>query len=130
MAASAQEVLTIALKLIGDEDASGELTSRALDIMNVLTRELFRYSDTFAANAAVQPSAAALTVLTDELPLDEALCRAVLPYGLAAHLLIDSDPAAASFFQQRYEELIVRVGMAVPSASEAIGDIYGGLGCR
>lgn len=46
--------------------------------------------------------------LDTTLPLADELCRGVLPYGLAAHLLMEEDPAAANFFQQRYEELLER----------------------
>ena len=38
--------------------------------------------------------------------LDDYIAQTVMPYGLAAHLLIDENPTVASFFQQRYEELL------------------------
>lgn len=64
---------------------------------------------------------------------DQALClpggpaREVLPYGLAAHLFLEEDPAAANFFQQRYEELLERHRRRAGAAIEAIAPPYGGL---
>lgn len=42
------------------------------------------------------------------LEADDTYCVGVLPYGLAAALLLDENPTAAAFFQQRYEELRLR----------------------
>jgi hypothetical protein len=50
-----------------------------------------------------------------------------MPYGLAAHLLLGEDDAKASFFQQRYDELIAKYGNKTPRTSEAITDLYGGI---
>ena len=53
---------------------------------------------------------------------------AAMPYGLAANLLVDENPAPASFFQQRYEELRA-VYLARRKASiEDIEMLYGGVG--
>lgn len=51
----------------------------------------------------------------------------VLPYGLAANLLIDENPTAASYYQQRYEELRDRFSILQPAAQGEVQDIYGGL---
>lgn len=96
----------IALMDSGDE-ATGQMDTgstraykhRTASILNLLGQECAGYS------------AEKWTPLTDleaELSLDDGLCQGVLPYGLAAHLLLEEDPAAANFFQQRYEELLER----------------------
>ena len=46
-----------------------------------------------------------LTTIDDELQVDDVTGRVIIPYGLAAHLLLDENQDSASFFQQRYEEL-------------------------
>lgn len=51
-----------------------------------------------------------------------------MPYGLAAHLLLDENPTAASFFNQRYEELKASLRAGLPTMSEDIEDVYGS-GC-
>lgn len=73
---------------------------RALSILNLLGQECQGYS----LEGTWEP----LTGFETALPLENGLCQGVLPYGLAAHLLLEEDPAAANFFQQRYEELLER----------------------
>ena len=57
--------------------------------------------------------------------VDAPFMRAVLPYGLAAHLLTDENPPAASFYQQRYEELLGLFIRRQPAEAEPIEDVYG-----
>lgn len=73
---------------------------RTLSILNLLGQECQGYS----LEGTWEP----LTGFETALPLEDGLCQGVLPYGLAAHLLLEEDPAAANFFQQRYEELLER----------------------
>lgn len=50
-----------------------------------------------------------------------------LPYGLAAALLVDENPSAASFYQQRYEELRAwYIARAQASAGDIV-NLYGGI---
>lgn len=98
---------TIGLMDSGDE-ATGEMDTgstrpykhRALGILNLLGQECQGYAHEKGWEEAKD--------LAEPLRLDDELCRGVLPYGLAAHLLLEEDPAAANFFQQRYEELLDR----------------------
>jgi hypothetical protein len=48
-----------------------------------------------------------------------------MPYGLAAHLLLDENPSAASYYQQRYDELKATLTRGLPQSSEDIEDVYG-----
>ncbi len=67
-----------------------------------------------------------LEALDDPLLLvPDRYARGVLPYGLAAHLLADENPNAASFLQQRYEELRDRSALRRPATCDRITDIYG-----
>lgn len=79
--------------------------------------------------AGKRPIVGVIASMTDDINLDDYICRSVMPYGLAAHLLLDENPSAASFFQQRYEELLrgLRSG-GIPTGSEDIVDVYGGCG--
>ena len=44
--------------------------------------------------------------MEDAIPVgDSSYALGALPYGLAANLLVDENPTAAGFYQQRYEEL-------------------------
>ena len=53
----------------------------------------------------------------------------VMHYGLAANLLVDENPAAASFYEQRYEELrnIYFARFGAEGGDGAIEDLYGGI---
>jgi len=49
-----------------------------------------------------------------------------MPYGLAANLLIDENPAAASYFQQRYEDLLNKKKSRAKADIGSIEDVYSG----
>ena len=88
-----------------------EYRVRTLGILNVLRHELYPYSDTFAAQAggkrAVCPE---LKTMEQPIDLDDAVAQGIMPYGLAAHLLLGENDAMAAFFFQRYAELIYAIG--------------------
>ena len=108
-----------------------EYRHRTLAILNVLIPELYPYSDTFKKNREWEkgrrPVAARLDSLGDTIDLDDYCAGTVLPYGLAAHLLMDENPSTANFFQQRYDELKLTAQRGLPAESEEIVDVYGGL---
>lgn len=91
---------------------------RTLGILNILGQECEGYSLTGRWTP--------LEEFETELPLEDGLCQGVLPYGLAAHLLLEEDPAAANFFQQRYEELLERWRRRQVSVEE-LETPYGGI---
>lgn len=128
---TAKDVFDIAIGLMAS-DTNGatdtadtmEYKNRTLFILNALMGELYPYSDTFQeAQDGKRPVVAPIWDLEAQLPLDDFLARTVLPYGLAAHLLLEESPERASFFQQRYEELIQKLGHS-PRNFERIIDVY------
>lgn len=133
---TAQRVFDIAMGLMdevnestGSTDTSDtrEYKVRTLFILNALRGELFPYSDTFAVEEpGKRPILAVIQDFADIIGMDDYICQSVLPYGLAAHLLLDENPSAASFFMQRYDEMKLNLAKGIPSASEAIEDVYGG----
>lgn len=130
MATTGTEIYEAALVLMdanNDADTS-EYESKALSIINVLRGELYPYSDTWASeDPKVRPICPILTDLDGEVGLDDYICQTVMPYGMAAHLLLDENPSAAGFFNQRYMELLagLRAGIGRPvNGSEDIEDVY------
>jgi hypothetical protein len=127
-----QEIFNIALALIG-EVTNGTYTpdtmayqAQAPAILNTLATELYPFSDTFSASdGGKRPILSSLSSLSDDVGLDETLCRTVLPYGLAAQLQVTENPQAAGFHQQRYEELKAAAARSRPMEWEEIGDLYG-----
>ena len=136
MATTAQQVFATAMGLMdqlspggtADSPDTREYRDRTLLILNALRGELYPYSDTYDADRRPgRPVAAVIRDMDSVIGLDDHICQTVLPYGLAAHLLMEENPGAAAFFQQRYEELRSRLAVGVPARSEDILDLYGGI---
>lgn len=113
---------------LADHAETREYKNRTLPILNVLRVECFPYSDTFqAVEPGKRPVCPEIPDFETEIALDDGICQGVLPYGLAAHLLLDENPPLASYFQQRYEELLNALRRGIPAESEEIADLYGGI---
>ena len=98
-----------------------------LAILNVLRVECWPASDTYTvAEPGKRPICPEITSFTAALPLDDGICQGVLPYGLAAHLLLGEDDDKASYFNQRYEEKLAQL-RNTPAAWEDITSPYGGI---
>ena len=50
-----------------------------------------------------------------------------LSYGLAANLLVDENPSAASFYQQRYEEMRAYYLARMQAVTGDVVNVYGGI---
>ena len=67
-----------------------------------------------------------VTGMDDFIPTaDTTYALGAMGYGLAANLLIDENPTAASFYEQRYEEMRTRYVMSRVAESEEIENVYG-----
>lgn len=101
---------------------TNEYAFRTPSIMNMMVGELNMY---LGNHEDWLP----MTSMEDVVPTaDTNFAMSAMPYGLAANLLIDENPTAASFYQQRYEEL--RAAWLKCQKAE-VGDIvnlYGGIG--
>lgn len=137
MATNAQQVFEQAMHLMDEVNESTasadtadtkEYKNRTLAILNVLRVECFPASDTYVVLApGKRPVCPMITNFESPIGLDDGICQGVLPYGLAAHLLLDENPAVASYFQQRYEEALRVAKQGVPAAAEDITNVYGGI---
>ena len=68
-----------------------------------------------------------ITDFESPIDLDDGICQGVLPYGLAAHLLLDENPDVAAYFNQRYQELLLQMKNGLPAEAQDIEDLYGGI---
>lgn len=94
---------------------------RTLGILNVLRHELYPYSDTFEVGKdGKQIVCPELKSLEQPINLDDAIAQGILPYGLAAYLLLGENDALAAFFFQRYAELVYAIGCRKSAAWETI----------
>lgn len=110
-----------------DTSDTKEYKNRTLAILNLLRVECFPYSDTYTPINGRRPICPVIDSFSTEIFLDDGICQGVLPYGLAAHLLVDENPTAAGYFQQRYEELLAMMRASLPSSVEDIQNVYGGI---
>lgn len=132
---TAQEVFEAAMTLMDELNESNgkadtadtkEYKNRTLAILNILRGQLYPYSDTYeAGESGKRPIVARIEDFTTAIGLDDYICQSVLPYGLAAHLLMQEDPTSANFFQQRYDELLMSLSRSMPVEAEDIEDVYG-----
>lgn len=68
---------------------------------------------------------AAAESLDDFADVDNTYALGVMHYGLAAQLLVDENPSAANFYQQRYEEMRNIYINKQQSEIQAIENLYG-----
>lgn len=98
-----------------------EYRNRTLGILNVLRNELYSFSDTFVPGVGgTRTICPEIRDFDTPIGLDDAICQTVMPYGLAAHLLLGENDTLASFFNQRYTELMYTIGMRKPAVWEDI----------
>lgn len=131
---TAQEVFDYAIHLMDEQnELTGatdttdtlEYKNRTLSILNILRGELYPYSDTFKLRkTGKRPISNRITDFTTAINLDDYICESIMPYGLAAHLLMQENPVSANFFQQRYDELKNTLAKGLPAESEDIIDVY------
>lgn len=134
---TAQRVFDLAMGLMDevnettgatDTGDTKEYKNRTLLILNALRGELYPFSDTFkCSDSKKRPISQVIEDFSLPLELDDYICQSIMPYGLAAHLLLDENPTAAGFFQQRYDELKASLSKGMPEESENIKDIYGSM---
>ena len=135
---TAQNVFEAAIAMMDEMNDQGqadhsdttEYKNRTLPILNILRGELYPYSDSYEVlDGGGRPIAAEITDFDVPIELDDYICQSVMPYGLAAHLLMAEDPTSANYFQQRYDELKNWLRRGYPSSgSEDIVDVYGARG--
>lgn len=131
---NAQKIFEIAIAIMDSQSDDGradvpdnaEYKNRTLHILNLLAGELYLYSDTCERDDEGRPIPAEIRAFDKPIDLDDYICRSVMPYGLAAHLLLSEDPTVANYCQQRYDELKMRLAQGLPAVSEDIVDVYGG----
>ena len=137
MATTARQVFNLAIALMDemnentgatDTTDTKEYKLRTPNILSVLCGELYPYSDTYTLNTdGTRPICPAVETIESTIGLDDTLCTTVLPYGLAAHLLLGENNVMAGFFNQRYEEMRAKLKNS-PASFESVSDAYGTSG--
>lgn len=133
---TAQEIFECAMVLMdglnyrgeADTDENLEYKYKTLTLINLLAQECYLSSDTYdPGEGGSRPAPDPVEAFTDTVDLDEAICRNVLPYGVAAHLLLaEGNTVMASFVNQKYQENLMKF-RSVPRESQETELVYGGI---
>ena len=137
MATTAKWVFDKAIYLMDEQSESTGQTQtadtkeyefRSVPILNVLRHELYPISDNYKTRDDGKRSVSAeIQSLDDYIDLDDVVAQGIMPYGLAAHLLLGENDTMANYFSQRYSEMYASALRSLPSQWEDIPMHYGGL---
>lgn len=100
-------IYDLALSVMGltqqDADQQREL-ELVPGMLTVLANEVKAVSDQLLRHEGKEPQQAApvFTSIEDEVPFAQKICQSVLPYALAAKLLLEDDAARANYFNNEY----------------------------
>jgi hypothetical protein len=104
-----------------------EYALRTPSIISLYLNVVYPYSDTYRNREdGRRPYLEPVRSMTDELDLDAYICMSVLPFALAAGLLVEENDAVANTALQIYQENLARAA-ALPAVVGYVEDVYGGL---
>jgi hypothetical protein len=104
-----------------------EYALRTPSIISLYLNVVYPYSDTYRNREdGRRPYLEPVLSMTDELDLDAYICMSVLPFALAAGLLVEENDAVANAALQIYQENLARAA-ALPAVVGDVEDVYGGL---
>ena len=134
-----QEVFDIAINLIDSQNESTGSTNttdtkeyafRTPSLLNSILDQVYPASDTYVPGTnGVRSTLPSVTALEDYLDLDDAVCRNVLPYGLAGLLLTEENPTLANFMWQTYLENLQQAKNRLPSETADVENVHGAPFC-
>lgn len=119
---TAKQVYDMALVLIDEVTEVGAVTPDTPKYYESRARSILTQLQTELLPASQIPEV--ITDLSQNLLVSDRLALSVLPYGLAAHLLITEDINTASYFNARYDEMKRKTVTSI----EPIEDVYNVLG--
>ena len=117
---TARQVYEMALDIMNERDESGVYNTDIGDIeknvLSALNIVCVAVHDTDCRMKGVkcrydENSPPALESLDDTLIQHDAICRGVMPYGLAFLLLLEEEPKRAEKFKQLYDSELYRLNM-------------------
>lgn len=118
-----QELYKLTKNLMFEKPTSKDYDNYYMDNINVLLSENFDLNNHVREFQGKEPFliCPVMTSKDDELPYEDAVCREVLPYGLAANFFIDDDLSKFSIFNTKYNNAKMTVTKYIP---RKIKDVY------
>lgn len=135
--AKVQQVYDMAIHLMDEQnEQSGETSTvdtqeykfRTISILNSIIPALAPYSEkpwTGRGTAVLYAGSYKDPRFNQDIPLDDTLCFAVLPYYLASQLLSGENEELAAWFMSRYREAFLDLRYKNPAEFESIRPVYG-----
>lgn len=136
-----QEVFDMAIDLMDEQDENSGSTDtvdtkeymlRTISILNAGIAALYPYSSTFDKNQDGRPAAVPLIAdsrktpdFTQVIPLDDALCRGLLPFYLASLLKTVEDTEFSVRMMTEYNNALIAIRDKIPAEFEDIVPAYG-----
>lgn len=136
-----QQVFDMAIHLMDEQNESNGATKtsdtqeyrlRTISILNVIMPGLYPYSDNYDREAPGRPVVPPLLVpdyanpdFTQLIPIDDVLAMGILPYALAAHLLVGEDDEKSAWMMARYNAMFADLRDKIPGEWEQIPLPYG-----
>ena len=118
-----QELYKLTKNLMFEKPTSKDYDNYYMENINVLLSENFDLNNHVREFMGKEPLliCPVMTSKEDELPYEDAVCREVLPYGLAANFFIDDDLSKFSIFNNKYINAKSTVTKYIP---RKIKDVY------
>lgn len=124
MAVTGEEVFRIAMVLIDEVTDQG--TINASDVMDYKGKAPALLTTLQAELLPITETPTIINDLTMPLKLSDKICLMVLPYGLAANYMLTEDKSAASYFNQKFEELRAKIPTKIVPISDKY-NVTGGM---
>jgi hypothetical protein len=122
MTVTAKQVFDAAMVLIDEVLETGSIVPDQPEYYQAKARSILTTLQTELLPPTINP--VPITDLNQPMLLSDRVSLSVVPYGLAAHLLIQEDVNTAAYYNARYDELKRKVH----STSGPITDVYDVLG--
>lgn len=118
MSVKAQQVYDAAMVLIDEVTEVGTISPENPEYYKTRSKSILTTLQTELLPVSVTPIP--ITSLSQNMLVSDRIALLVLPYGLAAHLLLQEDVNIAAYFNNRYDELKKKI----PTTIAPIQDVY------
>lgn len=129
---TALEIFNMTMDLIDERLETGVINDadtvaykvKAPSILTIGQYELGRIADKYGTITYDTEKPFIVSDMAQDLTIDDSSVAQLLPYFLAAHLMIEEKDDIANFYNERYEQLKQEFKKSPPATEEDITDVY------